>query len=288
MLRRSGCRNRLHGGWVEVPQCAAGDDSLMSKGAQYPEHFVKRLEIVWGKGFLSPGGPEEVREIVDGIDLRGKSVLDIGCGLGGPSIVLAREMGVARIIAIDVEPSLVQQGNEYAEHAGLTSKIEFRLVEPGPLPFAQDSFDVVFSKDALIHIPDKQAIYREILRVLRQGGVFLASDWLGGENTNTAPEWKLFRELGHLDFTMATAAETHAAMTTAGFENVSTRDRNTWYAKISRFDLDQTKGPLRERLIDAAGEEIYFHWLKVRQAHVDSVAVGALRPTHLRGFKPLN
>ena len=260
----------------------------MSKDAQYPEHFVKRLEIVWGEGFLSPGGPEEVREIVDGIDLGGKSLLDIGCGLGGPSIFLAREMGVARIVAIDVEPSLLQQGTEYADHAGLANKIEFRLVEPVPLPFARDSFDVVFSKDALIHIADKQAIYRETLRVLRQGGVFLASDWLGGYNTNTSPEWKRFRELGHLNFTMATAAETHAVMTAAGFENVSTRDRNAWYAQVSRFDLDQVKGPMRDRLIDAAGEEIYLHWLKVRQAHVDAVSVGALRPTHLRGFKPAN
>jgi phosphoethanolamine N-methyltransferase len=260
----------------------------MSKDAQYPEHFVKRLEIVWGEGFLSPGGPEEVTEIVGGIDLRGKSLLDIGCGLGGPSIVLAREMGVARIVGIDVELSLVQQGTEYAKHAGLANKIEFRLVEPGPLPFARDTFDVVFSKDALVHIADKQAMYREILRVLRRGGVFLASDWLGGENTNTAPEWKRFRELGHLDFMMATAAETYAAMTAAGFENVSTRDRNAWYAQVAQFDLDQVKGPMRDRLIDAAGEEIYLHWLKVRQAHVDAVAVGALRPTHLRGFKPAN
>jgi len=147
---------------------------------------------------------------------------------------------------------------------------------------------VVFSKDTLIHIADKLTVYREILRVLRPGGVFLASDWLGGESTNTSPEWKRFRELGHLDFTMATAAETHTLMTAAGFEDVSTRDRNAWYAQVSRYDLDQVKGPMRDRLIDAAGEEIYQHWLKVRQAHVDAVAVGALRPTHLRGFKPAN
>ena len=172
---------------------------------------------------------------------------------------MIREMGVARIVAIDVEPSLLQRGTEYANHAGLVTKIEFRLVHPGPLPFASGTFDVVFSKDALIHIGDKQAMYREILRVLRRGGVFLASDWLGGENTNTAPEWKRFRELGHLDFTMATAAETHAAMTAAGFENVSTRDRNAWYAQVCRFDLDQVKGPMRDRLIGAAGEEIYLH-----------------------------
>jgi ubiquinone/menaquinone biosynthesis C-methylase UbiE len=236
----------------------------MSKDVQYPEQFVKRLEIVWGEGFLSPGGAQEIWEITRDFDLAGKTILDIGCGTGGPSIVLAREMGVARIIAIDIEPALLRRGAEYAEKAGVTNKIEFRLVEPGSLPFQNDAFDVVFSKDALIHIADKAAIYREILRVLRPGGVFLASDWLGGENTATAPEWARFRELGHLDFAMSTTSETQAAMIGAGFENVSARDRHAWYAQVSRFDLNQIEGPLRDQLIEAAGEEIYLHWVKIR------------------------
>ncbi len=122
--------------------------------------------------------------------------------------------------------------------------------------------------------------------MLRPGGAFVASDWLGGENTATSPAWLRFRELGHLDFTMATAPETEATMTTAGFERVSTRDRNSWYAELSHQELNQVEGPLRDQSIDAFGEEIYAHWVLVRRALADAVAVGALRPTHLRGYKP--
>ena len=122
--------------------------------------------------------------------------------------------------------------------------------------------------------------------MLRPGGAFVASDWLGGDNTATAPEWLRFRELGHLDFTMATAPETEATMTAAGFERVSTRDRNSWYAELSRQELNQVEGPLRNQSIDAFGEEIYAHWVQVRRALADAVAVGALRPTHLCGYKP--
>ena len=49
----------------------------MSDDIQYPDHFIERLHTVWGEGFLSPGGSEEVRQIVSGIDLSGKVVLDI-------------------------------------------------------------------------------------------------------------------------------------------------------------------------------------------------------------------
>ncbi len=257
----------------------------MSSSLQYPDHFVERLHAVWGDGFLSPGGPEEVKEIVRYIELADKTVLDIGCGTGGPALVLAAELG-AHVVAIDVEHPLLDAARASAKKAGLDGQIKFRLVTPGPLPFDDACFDVVFSKDALIHIPDKQAIYREVIRVLRPGGVFVASDWLGGDNLSDSPEWARYSELGHLDLTMATAPETQSVMRNAGLVDVSTRDRNAWYAEKSRHEVSQIKGPLRDRLIAAVGEEIYAHWSDVREALAGAVAAGALRPTHLRGFKP--
>lgn len=247
---------------------------------------MDRLHTIWGEGFLAPGGPEEVREIVGDLDLAGRSVLDIGCGTGGPAIVLARELGAGGVVAIDVEPQVLARAARHAETAGVAGAIEFKLVEPGPLPFADASFDVVFSKDALVHIPDKAAVYREVLRVLRPGGAFAASDWLGGDNTRTAPEWALVQEIGTLDLTMVTAPETAAVMSAAGFETVSTRDRNAWYAELLRHENVQIEGPLRERLIEVAGEETYRHWVRIRRALRDAAVAGALRPTHLRGHKP--
>ena len=58
---------------------------------EYHDGMVELLELVWGKGFLSPGGPDNVKETVAGLDLADKLVLDIGCGIGGPALVLAGE-----------------------------------------------------------------------------------------------------------------------------------------------------------------------------------------------------
>lgn len=153
---------------------------------QYAKAFTDALQFMWGKGFLSPGGPEEVAEMVRGIDLRGKLVLDIGSGLGGVDILLVREHGAKEVVGIDVEPQLIDEARHNVQAAGLEDRIRFDLVEPGPLPFADESFDVVFTKDAMVHIADKAALYKEVLRVLKKGGIFTGADWIWGPDAGTS------------------------------------------------------------------------------------------------------
>jgi phosphoethanolamine N-methyltransferase len=261
-------------------------ENLMSnENIQYADEFINRLEILWGEGFLSPGGADEVKLVLKDIDLNNKSILDIGCGTGGVEVVLAGKFDIDRVTGIDVEPQLVERTQKLVDKKGLSAKVKVELVDPGPLDFANNEFDIVFSKDSMIHIPDKNAIFSEILRVLKPGGVFAASDWLVGENADSSPEWARVRNLSHLDFKVFTAAETELAMRQAGFEQVSTLDRNAWYASNSATEYRQLEGPLRERILEVADEEVYEHWMKVRRAFRDSAAVGALRPTHLRGYK---
>ena len=126
---------------------------MNDKDIHYPAQFTDRLETVWGEGFLSPGGPEEVRQIIAGIDVRGKSILDIGCGTGGVEIVLAGELGAGQVTAIDIEPQLVERTRELISRHEIADRVDVRLVQPGPLDFADDGFDIVFSKDSLIHVP---------------------------------------------------------------------------------------------------------------------------------------
>lgn len=130
----------------------------MGNDIQYPDHFIVRLHSVWGEGFLSPGGPEEIGEIVKDLDLSNKTVLDIGFGSGGPAIVLAKKHEAGKVVGIDVEPQLRERALANIERAGVSDQVDLRIVEPGPLPFGNETFDVVFSKDSMVHIEDKQTL----------------------------------------------------------------------------------------------------------------------------------
>ena len=64
--------------------------SLTDEGHYGPKQ-LNLLKVVWGEGFLSPGGTAEIDEIMTGVDATGRAVLDIGCGCGGAAFHLLKK-----------------------------------------------------------------------------------------------------------------------------------------------------------------------------------------------------
>jgi len=253
---------------------------------QYAKDFTDALQFIWGEGFLSPGGPEEVAEMVAGIDMTGKRVLDVGSGLGGVDILLATEHGVGQIVGIDVEPQLVEAARDLISAKGLTERVTFQLVEPGLLPFANANFDVVFSKDAMVHIEDKAALYAEVLRVLKPGGWFTAADWLWAEGAAKSPVVEAWLSMGPLKFMFTPPAVALQAMINAGFVDARIIDLRLRLQESNRKEIEVLEGPARQRLAAIVGETMANNRLtsaKGRQGALDS---GDLIPSHLRGRRP--
>ena len=128
------------------------------------------MSLIWGEGFMAPGGEGNVDKLVEGLDLKDKQVLDIGCGLGRPACILAEKYG-AYVVGTDLESHLVERSRQRAAKMGFSQQTEFIVVEPGPLDFADDSFDVIVSSGAFTQVDDKPGMYKECLRVLKPGGV---------------------------------------------------------------------------------------------------------------------
>jgi 2-polyprenyl-3-methyl-5-hydroxy-6-metoxy-1,4-benzoquinol methylase len=254
---------------------------------EYDDKLIALLEGLWGEGFMSPGGTAEVDRYLDGIDLSKLSVLDIGCGLGGVDLHLAREHGAARVIGIDIDPALIERCNQLAEKYQATEQLQFRCVEPGPLVFEAASFDIVTSKDSIIHIADKYELARDIFRILEPGGWFVASDWLAGYENQPSAEMQAYLEAEGLGFDLASAATYSAALQAAGFGDIGIVDRHQWYQQQAHVERVQLGGLLYAGLESIVGTQFLEQEIKVWDKMIVALDQGQLRPTHLRARKPL-
>jgi len=131
--------------------------------------------------------------------------------------------------------------------------------------------------------PGGQEEVLEILRVLKPGGLFAASDWLAGENADALPDYKSWRALSPHSFTMQTAPEAQAALERAGFVGVSRRDRNQWYVQAAMREVRMTETEWRDQYLAIRTEEEYRYGITLRLANARAAECGGLGPTHLFG-----
>jgi ubiquinone/menaquinone biosynthesis C-methylase UbiE len=142
-------------------------------------------------------------------------VLDIGCGIGGPARYLAKTHG-CHVTGIDLMEDFVDAARLLSERSGLAHLTEFQAGDAADLPFADASFDVVWSQNVVMNIADKQAFFGGIARVLKPGGIFTGAEMgLGLKSDPIYPlMWAREPSISYL----LTPDETRAALVQAGFK----------------------------------------------------------------------
>jgi len=101
----------------------------------------------------------------------GVHLLDIGCGIGGPSRYFAGEQG-CRVTGIDLTAEYVQVASSLSRRVGLGDKVDYRHGSALALPFPPSSFDGAYMLHVGMNIADKATLFHEVRRVLKTGAVF--------------------------------------------------------------------------------------------------------------------
>ncbi|ABW29799.1 methyltransferase domain-containing protein [Acaryochloris marina] len=163
-------------------------DSVANSYDQWTEDGI--LEFYWGehihlghygspphrKNFLK-AKYDFVHEMVawGGLDKfpAGTTLLDVGCGFGGSSRVLAKDYGFS-VTGVTISPKQVERARELTPD-GVDA--QFKVDDAMALSYPDASFDVVWSVEAGPHMPDKAVFAKELMRVLKPGGILVLADW---------------------------------------------------------------------------------------------------------------
>lgn len=190
-----------------------------------------------------------------GID-RDCHVLDVCCGMGGPSRYLAHNYG-CRVTGIDLAESRIEGATRLTRMAGLDGLVDFRNANALDLPFADASFDVLISQEAFCHIPDKERLIGHCARVLKPGGRMAFTDILTTERTGRETLARLQREMAFQD--LGSVQSYTRAFERAGCSNPEVRDLSEEWRVILTERLAMYRS-LKDQTIERFGEAHFAKW----------------------------
>ena len=192
-------------------------------------------------------GSTAALEFLDSLGIRaGDTVLDVGCGLGGPARMAASRFG-ADVTGIDLTQSLCDTARQLNALVGL-EHIRIMQGDALSMPFADNSFDVVYTLHMSMNIADKANLYREIARVLKPGGRFGLYDIVAGSGDpiHMPVPWATLPDHSHL----VLAEEIEALVNAAGLITEHSEDQS---AQVEAY-LDKQRAARQVRMEKGAPE----------------------------------
>jgi ubiquinone/menaquinone biosynthesis C-methylase UbiE len=185
-------------------------------------------------------GRQATAELAGALGLApGMRVLDVGCGIGGPSRYVAASFD-CHVSGIDLTEEFCRVAAMLADRVGLGDRVEYRQGNALAMPFADAAFDAAYTQHVAMNIEDKAALYAEARRVLKPGARFGIYDVLKGEGGAVLYPVPWARDPS-ISF-LVRPAELRSLLEAAGFEIVSFRNM----VDEARVWVEQTKVRMAE------------------------------------------
>lgn len=213
--------------------------------------YYKQLEAIYGQGMMTPGNNGSIDLMLDvslDISFKGISALEYGSGTGGVAFYMANLYGM-NITGIDASTWKVSTAQKRTPDK-LLGQVNFALNEdPNKLPFQDQSFDLIYSKEMLAYLETKDGLLQEFNRILNNQGYLFITDIISLSNdswdTNAADYMKYLNinlypksEQSYIDF-----------LKQYGFEILEVRDDSCVYMKYNQDTLDILQDPEQQKYL---------------------------------------
>jgi tocopherol O-methyltransferase len=182
---------------------------------------------------------------------RGSHVLDVGCGVGGPAIWLARNLQCS-VLGLTISPVQARMAAEKLISVGLDSHVRFEVEDANCLSFNAETFDVVWVIECSEHLADKPRFIETCSRMLRPGGVLALCAWLTADPCARPEHAQLVAAVcrGMLCPQLASMRDYTSWMRESGFTRIEAEDvtrqvKETWARCAALVSRPEVKTLLR-------------------------------------------
>ncbi|DBA03129.1 TPA: hypothetical protein N0F65_003376 [Lagenidium giganteum] len=205
---------------------------------QYSNASITRYEKIFGKGYVSTGGQTTTTEFVAKLNLQpGQRVLDVGCGIGGGNFYMANTFGVS-VVGVDLSTNMVFRAMEQFPNChNSATDVEFEVCDATTKQFPPASFDVVYSRDTILHIEGKEALFQQFLTWLKPGGQLLISDYCCGEQPPSDRFHAYVKSRGYI---LLSPTQYGKLLEKVGFVDVVAEDRTDQFVQVLKDELART------------------------------------------------
>ena len=224
-------------------------------GSQYTGKNIRRYEKIYGNMFISHGGEETTAKFCRELDLRpGQKVLDIGCGVGGSAFYMARHYG-ADVFAIDLSQNMISIAKDYwnGQPSGIQHRVQFHIEDATKMAYPENFYDVVYSRDTVLHIFEKKQLFENLLKCLKPGGKLMISDYCRGEGEHTMGFRKYVKLRG---YQLITINEYRKMLERVGFEDIEAKNNSAYFKQLLNDGLKTLKENKTD-IVDEYSEEDY-------------------------------
>ncbi|CAF2091964.1 unnamed protein product [Rotaria magnacalcarata] len=242
---------------------------------QYSTSGVLRYEKIFGHGFVSTGGLDTTKEFVESLDLKSDQiVLDVGCGIGGGDIYIAETYGCS-VIGIDLSVNMVNIAYErLMAMSGHKLKVSYEIGDVMCHEFQPNSFDVIYSRDTILHISDKKTLFSRLYGWLKPGGRLFISDYTCAPKSEWSKEYAEY--VDQRRYTLLTVAEYGKVLESVGFKNVDAQDVTDKFVLCLNMELSRIESNKNEFIQEFSSDD-YDHLIEGWHRKLERCARGDQR-----------